>query len=150
VRIATQSRQWNGGQRVFFKKRDIMVGGELYLRRWFLTPRIFGRRLLLHHIYKADPTRDLHCHPWSFWTLCLRGGYIEETERDGLKTIHVSGQMKYRDAEFRHRIDRVLGQCWTLVLAGPAVREWGFWTERGWVNWRQYLGIPTGSDTSKP
>lgn len=135
--------------RLVIPHRDIKNGGDLYLRRFFLTPRLFGYRLMLHHIVRSDKERDLHDHPWPFWTLCLRGGYIEETEKDGTKISHVAGQLKYRDATFKHRIDRILGECWTLVLTGRVVREWGFYTERGWIGWREYLGIPVGDDTSK-
>lgn len=30
--------------------------------------------------------------------------------------------------------------AWTLVLAGPNVQEWGFFTRSGWVQWREFLG----------
>jgi hypothetical protein len=127
-----------------FRYRDIRNDGDLYLRRFYLLPRIFGCHLYLHHIYKADLARELHDHPWPFWTLCLRGGYIEETDTNGTKTSHTAGQLKFRPATFKHRIDRILGSCWTLVLTGRRERKWGFHTDAGWVYWRDYLGIPAG------
>lgn len=136
--------------RRILRHRDIMNGGDLYLRRFYLGPQVFGHQLMLHHIVRADKERDLHDHPWPFWTFCLRGGYLEETVKDEPRTAHVSWQLKYRGAEFKHRIDRIFGQCWTLVLSGREIRQWGFYTEKGWVHWREYLGIPTGDDTSKP
>ncbi len=30
--------------------------------------------------------------------------------------------------------------AWTLILAGPRVQEWGFFTRSGFVQWREFLG----------
>lgn len=47
----------------------------VYMRRWILhTP--FGD-LRLHHILRSDHDRDLHDHPFDFWTFLLTGGYTE-------------------------------------------------------------------------
>jgi hypothetical protein len=127
-----------------FRYRDIRNDGDLYLRRFYLLPRIFGCHLFLHHIVRADGDRHMHDHPWPFLTLCLRGGYAEETGAERAVSRHEPGQLKRRDAEFRHRILAVAPNCWTLVLTRGRERKWGFWTESGWVYWRDYLGIPVG------
>lgn len=28
--------------------------------------------------------------------------------------------------------------CWTLCLVGRTQRDWGFWTDAGWVDWRTF------------
>jgi hypothetical protein len=28
--------------------------------------------------------------------------------------------------------------CWTIVIAGPKVREWGFQCKKMWVSWRYF------------
>lgn len=51
----------------------------------------------------------------------------------------------FRRPEHRHRVelqrDAVAGHpvpCWTLMLVGPRVREWGFWCPQGFVHWKLF------------
>jgi hypothetical protein len=50
----------------------------------------------------------------------------------------------FRRAEHRHRVvlkKDLYGSpipCWTLVITGPRVREWGFWCPRGFVHWKAF------------
>lgn len=116
-----------------------------YLRRWRIvqTPW-FG--ILLHRIYLPDSDRDPHDHPWDFTSIVLRGGYTEH-----VYWPHATGIGIYKETTWRllsvHRITRDLAHrittlqpgTVTLVLTGPRRREWGFWTEDGWVHWRTYV-----------
>ncbi len=117
--------------RAVFKHQDITHAGSLYLRRFLLTPSVFGWRLMLHKICRPDNDRVLHDHPWDFATLCLRGGYVELVlmpDQEALAMTLTAGQARLRAAQHTHRIDRILGPAaWTLVLHGPRRREWGFW-----------------------
>lgn len=122
--------------RAIFPHRDIEHAGDLYLRRFYLTPQIFGWRLMLHRIARPDRDRALHCHPFDFATFCLRGGYVEVVRDPGGAhgEILVAGQIRLRAAEHTHRIVRILGpNAWTLILHGPRRRRWGFWEYRGGV-----------------
>lgn len=139
--------------------RDIQRDGSLYLRRFYLTPRSWRRRLFLHHIVLADPDPYVHDHPWPFRTLVLRGGYNEDVMSDcrccNLPVDWNDGELLagtgcYRPARYRHRIFYVRPGTWTLVLAGRAEREWGFWVPGrvgtmpnllSWVPWHEYLGV---------
>lgn len=116
--------------RLVFRHQDISHADSLYLRRFLLTPSVFGWRLMLHRISRPDLERVLHDHPWDFATLCVRGGYVEIVHGpggSGIETI-VAGQCRFRAAEHTHRIDRILGaNAWTLVLHSPRRRRWGFW-----------------------
>ena len=49
------------------------------------------------------------------------------------------GSLAYRPATWTHRVARLDPQrtTWTLVVTGPTVRMWGFFTPSGWVEcWR--------------
>ncbi len=50
--------------------------GIVYLDRWGWECRWFG--VFLHRMDGPDPGLDFHDHPWSFASLVLRGGYVEE------------------------------------------------------------------------
>lgn len=100
-----------------------------YLRRWFLLPRNRWLNLYLHQFLKSDEPDALHNHPWPFLSMCLRGGYVEITESG--RRPRRAGNVILRWPQFRHRVempaDSAEAACWTLVLTGPKVQEWGFW-----------------------
>lgn len=146
-----------------FPYRDIVktVDGEvvLYLRRWFLWRRRGddsgdGGGVFLHRICRSDDDPDPHDHPWDFTTFVLCGGYVDEQwvmrrDADGVpvrsfrsyETVPVFAKVS-RPAEHVHRVLLNSGRhAWTLVLAGPYRRSWGFVKKDGWVYFKQYLGI---------
>lgn len=122
--------------------------GVLYLRRWKMRLP-FGYRLMLHHILREDHDRCHHDHPWAFWTFGLRGWYIEDVMLThgvgrpyGYRMERMRpGRLRFRRPEHRHRIEAVApGGCWTLILRGRRVREWGFWSRAGrWVQHSIFL-----------
>lgn len=133
-------RTYKSGSRwAFWRWTDVVLEGELYLRRlhlfqcpWFAV--------MLHWILRPDANRDLHDHPVSFLSVVLRGGYLQEVPHEEGEAFRLErirwGQ--YMPAEGAHRILTVLPGTLTLVLAGPRRREWGFLTLDGWVDWRTY------------
>ena len=132
--------------------KNIARQGRLYIRRFYLSPRTWRWRLFLHHIHLPDGDPDPHDHPFPFTTLCVKGRYVEkvyERARDGQLTGRWTLQAtrwlvpRHREATHAHRIDQTgPGGAWTLVLAGPSIREWGFFPPTGWVHWAKYLGVP--------
>lgn len=118
-----------------------------YMRRWILrTP---CGTLRLHHILRSDDDHHLHDHPFDFTSLLLSGGYTEITPNGQLGLPHSSTVLTKiwprfsivrKQAEDAHRLilDRPV---WTLVVSGPKRRSWGFHTEQGWVNHREYLHL---------
>jgi hypothetical protein len=111
---------------------------EVYLERWSLNFGLFS--IKLHHIWREDFGRDLHDHPWWFVSLILRGGYVERLWREGrerTRTFH-RWRLLRRSTPDRHRIERVLGPTWSLVITGPSVREWGFWVDNYWIPHTRY------------
>lgn len=136
-----------------FERRDIVIDGELYLRRWFLRGRGSATQWFLHNIRMPDAGRDLHDHPWDFTTKILLGGYIEEVETGDFygRFNHKRGDEVRNMAEHTHRIAHVQPGTYTLMKTGPARRTWGFWkyerdtrwtSKRVWHSWREALGKP--------
>jgi len=128
--------------------------GEAYLRRWHLWRRAKGvgwSNLYVHEYVGSDLDRALHDHPWASLSLMLTGVLKEIYVRRGKYETRViqPGRLVYRPATFTHRLELVPSSRdipRTLFLTGPKVRDWGFWTSRGWVHWRDYLGVGERSD----
>lgn len=117
--------------------RDIRTDGDLYLRRFFVTPRDWPMRVFLHRIYRSDRDRHLHNHPWPFSTFLLTGSYVEELA-DG-KRLRQIWDVRCNDPDHTHRV--TLEQpLWTVLLVGPTAQKWGFVVDGKWVYWREYLG----------
>lgn len=120
--------------------------GQVYLDRWGVGHDRIGR-VLVHKMSAPDPGVDLHDHPWTFVSIVLWGGYDEERAdtRDAFRfaeiALRVGPQAKRGHTVNRrwlsarrlrldecHRITRLHRRtCWTLVVAGPRRRGWGFY-----------------------
>lgn len=132
-----------------FAREDICGrDGTLYMRRWRLLGKdgILGRNLMVHRIVRPDEDRAPHDHPWSFVSLVLRGGYLEQRQNSSGSVWWVRwrrpGSIAWRRATDLHRIHTIGGpEAWTLVATGPRVRSWGFQTVNGWVDHRAYFEI---------
>lgn len=125
-------------------------GNEPYLERYYVFLRDrkqFPFNVFVHKFLKSDPD-DVHDHPWSYFTLILRGGYYEwvptfdqEGRQDG-ETRHWRGPGHFRvcSADSYHRIEVVPGvDCWTLFAPGPQTKPWGFLVNNQWIPNQQYL-----------
>lgn len=108
--------------------------------------------LYLHFIYREDMDPVPHDHPWTFWRLVLRGGYIEhyfDNPARGKYILRVQrrGVLGRFPVEHAHRIVLVKPGTVSLVLVGRKSRVWGFWgpredqTPRTWVDYRDALGL---------
>lgn len=117
------------------------IDKEPYLERYYLFLRdrkTFPFNIFLHKFLKSDPD-DLHNHPWSYRTLILMGGYWEYTTEG--KFWRGPFSYRYAPANTFHRVelDKNIPYCWTLFIPGKKVQDWGFQTEKGWVQHEQYL-----------
>lgn len=124
--------------------------------RYYLTPCVFGLRLCIHHFLRSDNDRHYHDHPWSYISLIFKGGYWEHYPGhiEGNRHLEFDKFTWYskwaiiqRPKEWKHwvQLARLKGltkeynlECWTLVLFYGARRDWGFWTENGWVKHDSY------------
>lgn len=142
---------------IFIPHRDIVIDGELYLRRFFLTPRGWKKRLFLHHIRKSDAGRWLHDHPWDFTSFALWGWYTETVPAPGydpasrwtIRHHHWLRPHRYKAEDIHQVIVPEGKQAVTLCIVGPTRRVWGFWTREGWVDWRTHLKVPEGAPTPR-
>lgn len=118
----------------------------------------------IHIFWRGDGDPDFHDHPADFWTFPLVS-YVERywcpKERAYARRVVKAFRLHHRRAEFAHLVLGAWGGDYdllpdvgvmptvdarpivTLVWWGKKRREWGFHTERGWVGWRQYLGLET-------
>lgn len=85
-----------------------------------------GRRLMLHYFPAQEYAAHYHDHPWSFWTVVLKGCYIDESfNPDG--TLHhermKAGTVRRRAALHRHRTKNNVPTI-TLVFRNATERTW--------------------------
>lgn len=141
---------------------------DIYLRRWWLTPRNRVLNVYLHHFTRGDDDRALHDHPWPFLSLMLRGEYLAltangvsptayarmppaERESNTRRSHRLAGSLGVYRARHSHRVELIDGRtCWTLVITGPKIREWGFWCPRGWRHWREFTDPASNGSTVGP
>lgn len=129
---------------------------KLYLRRFFLTPKMkWYRPRFLHYIAQSDNGRNPHDHPAKFTTKILHGGYIESVyyprniefrKKFGLCTVtaHFPGEKLINPEGHTHQLD-LLAPTWTWLIGWHRGRLWGFWdlhptdaSEDVWIESTQY------------
>ena len=117
------------------------IDQEPYLERYYLFLKEredFPFNIFLHRFIKSDPD-DLHDHPWSFRSIILKGGYWEYTKQGKFWRGPLSYRYNPADTFHRVELDKNIPYCWTLFIPGKRVKDWGFDTEKGWVQHEQYL-----------
>lgn len=115
----------------------------LFRRRLIQTP-LFG--IYLHDIFEPDADRHPHDHPWTFYSIVLRGRYTERLHPIPHILPTVSFQQTWRrwsihrmGRETAHRIVRAEPGLKTLIFVGRRRKSgWGFFTEHGWMSWQDY------------
>ena len=127
-------------------RREEINGGErcpTYMYRWtILSTRWF--KVYVHRFVADDWSRDLHDHPKRFISIGLAGRYVEHGPA-GRRREYVAPWLRSFPASHIHRITLPAGECWTLVIVGPSLREWGFWhleetsLRWRWIHWRTYV-----------
>lgn len=132
------------------RKADFTIGGrgDPYLRRWYLVrSRVFS--LYLHEIRKSDRGRDLHDHRSFTVSWLIDGPYLETS--GGLRRRRDAGDLIVRPASLGHRIDLIdPSSTWTLFLTGPTYHHWGFYTDQGFVPWKDYKVDPDEEEYREP
>jgi hypothetical protein len=93
---------------------------ETFTRFVLIETALFS--VFVHRAIAEQWHPQCHDHPWSFIALVLRGGYDERTP-DGKTVWRGAGSLIFRRAEFAHN---TRGTWWSIVLAGPKRRSWGF------------------------
>lgn len=112
--------------------------GERYLTRWHLLPKNRFFNVYLHHVQEDDPDSHLHDHPWLFNISVVLRGRISETLPSKTRVLE-PGSVTARMSRAPHRLDLLSADSLTVFLTGPKIRDWGFYTEKGWVDSQRYL-----------
>ncbi len=88
------------------------------------------------HIFQASDDECLHDHPWDFVSFIIWGGYWEK-DRAGNIAWYSPGSILRRRANWAHRvmIDR---KAVSVVIASRKRRNWGFYSDIGWLPWERY------------
>lgn len=116
--------------------------GDLHFKRWQIwSTKWFN--IYLHFINKADEDKHMHTHPWNFWSIILKGGYIEFSGVIGeslMSKVTKRGflHMAYRKYNVPHMVGFLTHPTYTLVITGPGGKEWGYETESGWKDHETY------------
>jgi hypothetical protein len=132
--------------------------GVPYVTRWYLIPRNQIFNLYLHKFTGDDDDRALHDHEYDNISIPIKAGYIEHnpefmpTECDPIPSQVASTRCTFRiirrSAEWPHRICCKRDQygnlipAWSLFVGFRRRRDWGFWTQLGWVNHDLFLREP--------
>lgn len=134
---------WNWFTRLISGSPHFVIGGteRPYMLRWYLIPRNRLLNIYLHKFLRDDDDRALHDHPWNFLSIMLWGSYLEiRPNGEGLRSRSRGWlSMAYRRATDRHRVILDNGPCWTVVITGPRIRDWGFHCPQGFVPWRDFV-----------
>lgn len=140
--------QWWGAKHPY---KHVVHKGNIYMNRWWIVPRFRNLpSIRLHHIRQADIARDMHSHPFNFKTIILRGWYIQQIpdigwpkKRHRIRIMTCDeGQVHSCHYKHFHRITHVSPDgCWTLFISwGGKRHDWGFMTDKGYVQARDYKG----------
>jgi hypothetical protein len=143
-------------------------GNSPYLTRWTLIETRFGA-VYLHKFHRSDspehhdhPWRFASFILWRGYveeTACpaCGGTGVVRIGESGLVSLNDCrcgapyvdshkrkrvwpGMLLFRKATHRHRVVLVDGKpAWTLVVRGPYERIWGFFTPKGWQDFRDYF-----------
>jgi hypothetical protein len=122
-------------------KRGIKWGEYLgrddcpYLRRWVINFGPFAFRL--HHWISSDDLRYYHDHPWWFFTLVIKGSYVDLSPKKADRLT--AGHMRFRPADHVHSVKVDPGGAWTLLLTGKNKWRWGFFPPEGFLGVRDYF-----------
>jgi len=126
----------------------------LYLRRWKLFPRNKVFNIYLHQILLSDE-RIYHDHRYASLSFVLKGQMMEcilvphsimanafekTTKHSDRYRLVKRWRVYYRSSRMLHFLT-LFGEkpVWTLFIAGPEVKDWGFMGKRGWVGHEEYL-----------
>jgi len=131
--------------------------GPMLIRYFLFRSKYLG--IYLHHFLRSDNDRHVHDHPWTFITFLIGGGYWEHIPKNheagwcGCGAWHLRRNddllpyiarirrhrfsILYRPATWRHWVE-IDKPAWTLVFRFRRERDWGFITEKGWVDHATY------------
>lgn len=99
-----------------------------------------------HNIYQPDGDRHPHDHPWNFSSFIVRGGYTEVVHPLPWLDLKMNRYTRRWErftwhkmtTDQAHRIISLDPGTISLIFVGKRSRNWGFFTEDGWMTWQDY------------
>lgn len=95
-----------------------------YMRRYVLNLKWFSIRL--HIWYRSDDKRYMHNHAFNFWTVVLKGSYVDVTSDISNADYMEAPCIRYRPANHTHFVGWPEHGTITLLFCGPKIQKWGF------------------------
>lgn len=148
-----------------YRPPDLVIapaGHGEYLFRWHVIPHNHDANVYFHIQTQSDPERPLHDHPWDSTSVILAGGYSEIWDTQPhlaamgaagtqQKAFRAPGEVIFRKATWAHRLIKpaTIGYSMSLFSTGPKIRDWGFWTENGWVDYDNITHTENGVSSWK-
>lgn len=126
---------------------------EMHNHPWSFTSIIlrggYVERRPIHDAPRfIDKYEPIECDPFDWLevderTLHLRINppVLEVREEESYDVKRGVGSVAFRSHNDRHRIVSVEPDTWTLVILGPKRQSWGFFTEGGFVPWREFESV---------
>lgn len=96
-----------------------------YAYRWVFI--FFGYSIRVHHFLRSDDKRYFHDHAWWFLTFVLKGSYTDVSPQG--EDVLKPGSIRFRQAKHPHYVKVAEGGCWTFLITGKPMRNWGFWVD---------------------
>jgi len=89
----------------------------------------------LHHWLESDDQRNPHSHPWWFFSFVLSGSYLDVGMKQTI--VRKKFSIKFYPHSHVHKVNT--RGCWTLLLTGPAIHNWGFYVGDQFVSKSRYF-----------
>lgn len=135
-------------KKIIYRNSDVplLIRWSLFECSWFA--------IKIHKLMTSDHA-CLHDHPWASLGFLISGGYVEYVPKHDYVSVirdHEHGNqviieeksrvrsrfsLIYRPANFTHRLE-IHEPVWTLFITFKKVRQWGFFTKSGWVEFFKY------------
>ena len=103
--------------------------------------------IYLHRWNRPDPRPTLHNHPWTFFSIILKGEYSEKRmypprlQTQGgeiLWSIRIIKWLNFVRRTNFHTIYHVQPGTLSLMFVGRTHEDWGYWTDKGYVNYDKH------------
>lgn len=161
---------------LYMERYWVIRDAKSRVAHWEIEPLVWlfqklGICIRLHCIHSPDLDREMHDHPWTFFSVVLRGWYEEarpyfperaeflggalgsgmelRLSEPSTTTHRAAGSYALRRFYHRHRITAVSpGGVWTLFVTFRKRQVWGFYTEQGKVWWWKFESVHNNNNNN--
>ena len=130
----------------FLVKEIKSKAGELHFRRWRLLQLPFFA-IYIHAIYKSDEDLHPHSHPWNFFSIILKGSYLERIAIlycgfwRGFTLNRKIFSVAYRKRKSYHKITVIDKPVYSLVFTFGKKGKWGYLVNDKFIDYQKYRDL---------